>query len=337
MKNENIVMSASEYLIRYLSLGKFIDLLTTNKFFLCRVDKFEDNTEGEWFAHLSKAANKSINEWQIRSNKSLEKVNQAISKIPSPSLEDLICVIKSELSSDEIIELDISDDMSQVMDPSFFDSVGERIEFLKDVGESYLENVMSPDEEDEYNRKHLKEIHELKKRAYVSSWFSSDSHSIAMWKLYGINEEGIAIRVRKNSLEKIKELNKDFLTSNNAKILFNNVIYVSEEDSEMGLLIDRKLSHDEWLNFRDLLLKHKAYRYEEEFRITVLLEKENDDFRYGMKLPFGSPNDFIDCVYLNPLISNSHWYRNVVLEVMDKYKIDANKLKSGEIKTDFTQ
>ncbi|MFY7814747.1 MAG: hypothetical protein ACOVRK_06075 [Chryseobacterium taeanense] len=51
-------MEESEYLLRYLSLGKFIDLLITQEIFLCRIDKFEDKTEGEWFANLSKAENK---------------------------------------------------------------------------------------------------------------------------------------------------------------------------------------------------------------------------------------------------------------------------------------
>ena len=330
-------MSKSDYILRYLSLGKFVDLLTNQDLFLCRIDKFEDKTEGEWFAHLSKAANKSINEWQLRSNQSLKKLNQAITKLMSPTFEDFVNTINVTLSQNEILELDISDDMTQVMDANFFDTVEERIEFLKEVEESYLIDIMTSDEEVEYNNERVKEIDNIKKRAYVSSWFSSDTHSVAMWKLYGITEEGIAIKVRKDRLKSIEKINKSLLKSYNARILFNDVIYVNKEDTEIGPLIDRKLSHDEWINFRDLLLKNAAYKYEEEYRITLLLNEENEKFKFGIKLKTGDLNDFIEGVYLNPFISESHWYKNVVLEIMRKFNINVNKLKYGEIRTDFTK
>jgi hypothetical protein len=330
-------MQKPEYIIRYLSLGKFIDLLTTQEIFLSRIDKFEDKTEGEWFAHLSKAANKSINEWQLRSNKSLQLVNNTLSNIPSPTFEDIVKTINSVLTEEQIQELDISDDITQVMDPEFFDSEEERIDFLKEVEESYLIDTMTEQEEKEYNIQRVKEIEELKKRAYVSSWFSSDSHSMAMWKLYGISEEGIAIKIKKDSLKNIKSINNELLSSLNAKILFNNVIYVNNHETEMGPLIDRKLNHQEWINFRDLLLKNTAYRYEEEYRVTLLLDKEDDNYKHGIKLKTGNLNNFIDSVILNPMISKNHWYRNVVCEVLSKFKIDEYKLETGEIKTDFTK
>lgn len=330
-------MSKSEYIIRYLSLGKFVDLLTNQDLFLCRIDKFEDKTEGEWFAHLAKAANKSINEWQLRSNQLLKTLNQAIAKLISPTFEDLVSTIKGTLSHDEIQELDITDDMTQVMDIDYFDDVEERIEFLKEVEESYLIDSMTPSEEIEYNNERVKEIAGLKSRAYVSSWFSSDSHSIAMWKLYGITEEGIAIRVRKDRLKSIEKINHRLLKSYNAKILFNDVIYVNDKDTEMGPLIDRNLNDEEWIDFRDLLLKNAAYKYEEEYRITLLLNEEHEEFKYGLKLDVGDLNDFIESIYLNPYISESHWYKNVVLEIMKKFNIKIDKLKSGEIRTDFTK
>lgn len=330
-------MSDSEYLIRYLTLGKFIDLLITQNLFLCRIDKFEDKTEGEWFAHISKATNKSLNEWKIRSNKSLQKINIAISKIASPTLDEIKDIIRTNLTPKEIQELDISDDMSKVMYPDFFDSVNDRIVFLKDIEESYLINSMSEKEEENYNIKHIKETEKLKKRAYVSSWFSSDSHSMAMWKLYGITEEGVAIRVKKDCLKSIREINQNHLNSLNAKILFNDVIYVNNQYTEIEPLIDRSLIKDDWVNFRDLLLKSSAYRYEEEYRLILLLNEEVDNLKYGIKLKIGDLNEFIDSIYFNPLISDSHWYRNVVCEVLRKFNIKLDKLKSGEIRTDFTK
>lgn len=330
-------MKNSDYVIRYLSLGKFIDFLSTNELFLCRIDKFEDKTEGEWFAHLSKAANKYIRDWRLGCNRSLQRVNSIISALPSVSFDGIVNAIQNTLTQAEIDELDVSEDMSQIMDPEYFDTDEERVHYLKEIEESYLEEVLTEDEESESNLKHIEEIEILKKRAYVCSLFSSNMHSIAMWKLYGGTEEGIAIRIKKESLNSIEELNKPILDKLNGHLLLNDVIYVDGNDIEIGQLIDRSLIHNQWFGFRDLLFKHNAYRYEEEFRINLILKEELSNDPFGIKLKVGDINEFIDVVYLNPLISNTHWYKNVVVDILSKYGVHIDKLQHGEIRTDFTK
>ncbi|MFY7814748.1 MAG: DUF2971 domain-containing protein [Chryseobacterium taeanense] len=196
---------------------------------------------------------------------------------------------------------------------------------------------MTEEKEEQYNIQYIKEIEELKKRSYVSSWFSNDSHSMAMWKLYGLSTEGIAIKIKKENLKNIESLNKKLLSDLNANILFSDVIYVDNSNIEMGSIIDRKLSREKWITFRDLLLKNKAYKYEEEFRITLLLDKEDDNLKYGIKLKTGDLNNFIESIFLNPMISENNWYRKVVQDVLNKFNIKIDKLESGEIRTDFTK
>ena len=330
-------MKNSDYVVRYLSLGKFVDFLSTNELFLCRIDKFEDKTEGEWFGHLSKASNKSIHDWMLRCNRSLRKVNANISALPSLSFDGIVNVIRKTLTQTEIDELDVSDDMTQIMNPDFFDSIEDRVDFLKETEESYLEDILTRKEEKLYNLKYIAEIEKLKRRAYVCSLFSNNDHSMAMWKLYGVTEEGVAIRIKKKSLDSIKRLNKNLINELGGEILLNDVIYVNEDDHEIDQLIDRRLTHNEWMNFRDLLFKHNAYRYEEEFRISLILNDESPKYPFGIKLNVGDMNKFLDAVYLNPLISKTHWYRNVVVDILKKYGIHLKKLQLGEIRTDFTK
>jgi hypothetical protein len=52
----------SDYIIRYISLGKLIELLDSKSLHLGRVDLFEDKTEGEWYAHLAHEANEAFSE-----------------------------------------------------------------------------------------------------------------------------------------------------------------------------------------------------------------------------------------------------------------------------------
>lgn len=252
----NLIPVDTEFIIRYISLGKFIELLDSKSLHLGRVDLFEDKTEGEWYAHLAREANEAI--------------------------------------SDKLSPADREKDENQL----------------------------------------LEEISYLKQRSYVSSWFSSDYLSIAMWKLYGVTDEGIAFRVSKKKLEELEGRNKDYIDELKAEILISNVIYVSEGAVELKKIIDTNLSREQWLKFRNLLLKHKAYQFEEEYRMSVILPEGREDYPLGIKLSLGdSVNDFIDSVYLNPLIHSNHWYIRVVKKMLEVFGIQPDKLKLGEIRT----
>ena len=258
--------------MRYISLGKFIELLDSKSLHLSRIDRFEDKTEGEWFAHLVKSADKAI----MLAQTNLKSMNQN-------------------------------------------------------------ENEYLPEDKNDANETNvLNEVSSLKKRSYISSWFSSDYLSIAMWKLYGITDEGIAIRVKKDKIEAIEELNKEYLKELGAEVLNSTVIYVDDDAEEMCKLINNNISNEKWLKFRNILLKHKAYKFEEEYRMAVILPDNNKDFPLGLKLELGDNlNDFIDSIFLNPLIHSNHWYIKVVQAILVNFGIDADKLKLGEIKTNL--
>jgi hypothetical protein len=179
----------------------------------------------------------------------------------------------------------------------------------------------------------LKEIRSLKQRSYISSWFSSDYLSIAMWKLYGITHEGIAIRVKKERLKKLQDINAEYIRGLKGEMLFSKVIYVDDNAAEMKKLIDENSGDEGWLKFRNLLLKHKAYKFEEEYRMSVILPPEIDP-PFGIKLNIGPDlNEFIDAIYLNPLIHSEHWYIKVVRKIMEVFNLDSDKLSLAEIRT----
>lgn len=253
-------MPDPEFIIRYISLGKFIEMLDSRSLHLGRIDLFEDKTEGEWYAHLAREANEAFSE------------------------------------------------------------------------------ILSPEDRNKNENQLMEEINSLKERSYISAWFSSDYLSIAMWKLYGITDEGIAIRVKKEVLESIESSNQDFFSQKKAEIVFNNVIYVENDPTEMKKLFEENFSDKEKLKFRNLLLKHKAYKFEEEYRMAVILPDGENEYPLGIKLSIGENlNDFIDSIFLNPLIHSSHWYIKVVQKVLEVFSIQPDKLKLGEIKTDFTK
>lgn len=272
-------MGNQEYIIRYISLGKLIELLNSKTLHLGRIDLFEDKTEGEWYAHLARSTNKVFSEY----NPNAENNN------------------KNKKKNNPLLEIISEEDLKKNDDQL------------------------------------IREIKSLKRRSYISSWFSSDYLSIAMWKLYGLTDEGIAIRVKKDNFEKLKDLNQDHFREIDAQVLFSNVIYVENDVAEMKRLISQNISNKEWVKFRNLLLKHKAYKFEEEYRLSVILPEGKEEYPLGIKISIGTDlNSFIDSIYLNPLIHSEHWYINVMEKMLQVFDLEPGKLKLGEIRTDFT-
>lgn len=61
---------------------------------------------------------------------------------------------------------------------------------------------------------------------------------------------------------------------------FSDVIYVEDnpdEMDEMKKIANKKKDDNHWRKFRNILLKHKAYKFEEEYRVLIMLPEGNND------------------------------------------------------------
>ncbi|MDD5597287.1 MAG: DUF2971 domain-containing protein [Victivallaceae bacterium] len=330
-------MSEKSTIWRYMSLAKLIDLLSTESLFCCRADLFEDQTEGEWFSHISNASLRLIEQDSQKALKAIKKVNRAIFSIKNPSVDDIQHAFSSLLTPEEIYSLDYSDDVAQVTETGFFDNIDDHLGFLRYMEEKYEEMLdeISFTEEDTLKRKQT--ISSLKARSYISSWFSGDNHSIAMWKIYGQAEEGIAITTTKEKLNLLAESVRDSNLMSQSKTLCADVIYVDNDTTEIGPIIPRHLSDGAWLEFRDILLKHSAYLYEQEYRLSVIADDKEEKTPPGIKIPLNTNmNEFIDGIYVNPFINKTHWFIKVLESLLQRYGIDCKKIKYGEIQTEYS-
>ena len=330
-------MSSTETIWRYMSLAKFIDLLSTASVYCCRADRFEDSTEGEWFSQVSSTSMGLSALYFQGCLCAIQKVNRALSSIDTPTLDDIRNVFDSAISPKERYDLDFTDDVSQVTDEEFFDCIEHRLEFLREMEEKHQELVedctLSTADQDQ--RKDW--IKSLKTRSYISSWFSGNNHSIAMWKAYGLTEEGVAITTTRDRLKSVALANQKSLPYPGAQLLCADVIYVDESTEDVGPIIPRNLPDGAWMDFRDILLKHSAFAYEQEYRLSVLLPEGTKDTPGGIKLNLGGNlEDFIDSVYLNPLIHREHWFVDVVRSVLGHYGVDKGKIQYGEIRTEYS-
>lgn len=330
-------MCQTDTIWRYMSLAKFIDLLSTSSVYCCRADRFEDRTEGEWFSQVSSTSMRLSAQFFQRCHKAMQRVNSAVSSIKNPSLADIQKVFDSVITLSERYDLDFTDDVSQVTDDEFFDCIEHRLEFLHDMEDKHQELLedCTLSMKDQDQRK--KWIRSIKTRSYISSWFSGNNHSIAMWKAYGVTEEGVAITTTRSKLASVAQNNEKSIAYPGAKILCADVVYVDESTEDVGSVIPRRLPDGAWMDFRDILLKHSAFAYEQEHRLAVLFPEDEKDVPSGIKLNLGGNiDDFIDSVYMNPLIHKTHWFVDVVRSVLGNYGVDERKIRYGEIRTEYS-
>jgi hypothetical protein len=321
-----------------MSLAKFIDLLSSKSIFCCRSELFEDKTEGEWFTQVISTSHREMAKFWGICYQAIKGVNRYIFSLPDPTLSEIRDAFLSRLSEEERRGLDISDDVAQVIDGGFFDSIDDRLEFLRYMEEKNHELMTEADSFKDDQERLREHIASMKSRSYVSSWFSGGTQSMAMWKAYGLSEESVAITTSKEKLRSIEKLNRLMLEGMRARVLFEDVIYVDDSTEDVSPLIPGHIPDAAWIGFRDLLFKHKAYQYEQEYRLMVLLPEDSRPFPSGIKLQISQDlNHFIERIYLNPLMNESHWFVNVIKTLSSLFGIDNAKISFGEIRTDYSR
>lgn len=323
---------------RYLTLSKFISLLHSESLFLCRADHFEDQTEGEWFAHLSTRSQVEVGEYFSVGLGAIRRINEAVEKIEGElTVEELKELVGNTITSNEYAILDDTDDLYQLFYDSFLENHEDRLEWLNYIQEKHKDLVGDCSFSAEERESIVTGVKSQKSRSYVSSWFGGYNQCMAMWKTYCTGGEGVAITTTKSKLKDVLSGNRKILLSQKANSEAFDMVYVSPVDTEIGSIIPRDLPDGVWLEFRDLMLKHSAYEYEREHRLVVTLPKAVAEPPGGMTLRIpGGLDTFIDRVYLPPTVSEGHWLHGVVNEVMGRFGLGQDKLTVGEIKTMFT-
>lgn len=312
---------------RYMTLAKYIDLLESRSVYFCRADLFEDQTEGEWFAHVVSVAHRQLHAYLTTSLTAINRVQDYLSQVADPTMQTIRDAFDACTTAEERDALNISDDVDQLLDESglFFKSVEDRIGAMDAIAERYRQ---LQEEAAIYLRGIASErdhISHIKRRGFISSWFSGESQSIGMWSVYGARE-GVAVTTTRKKLAACRNINGVALTA--SELYFGDVIYVDEDSDDIPAAYSKSFG-----DARDLFLKHRAFEYESEYR-AVLLQGDNGGGAAGHKLRVCDDlNDFIDRVVISPWIGEDHWITRVVRAVNAKWGVSDAKLTFGRIKS----
>jgi len=165
----------------------------------------------------------------------------------------------------------------------------------------------------------------------VSCWYESENESAAMWELYSRDDQGVAICSTKDKLKKSFDGGSD-------DVHFDNVKYIDfiRDKGKIESPLDVSL------------YKRIEFGFEREFRGVLFEIPENDGFENGfpnygsVEKQKGFPKDgqgkavkpevLIEKLVVSPYAKP--WYKKVVKDVLEKYKLSSVEVKESELAVD---
>lgn len=162
---------------------------------------------------------------------------------------------------------------------------------------------------------------------YTSCWYKSTDESMAMWNLYGTNNESLMIQT---TTDKLAEAVKSSKKYKDYPARLNFVSYFEAAEYPKPLYkksihprASKPYSHLYNNKLDDFFYKHPSYRHEQEVRLCLIEKNAEPPYEInknsGIVLPL--ENDFIESVVFAP--NATPWFKEIVMEVMDKYAIEA--------------
>lgn len=326
---------------RYMPFTKYVDFLRTCSIFCARADKFEDPTEGEWVAQLRLLADDEI--W-VQNRDTVFARRLLVEKLRSSGAktkEDIARCVDEVVQSKYGWTLQISDDDYDFK--TYSESPDELIESIEDGDLPLYEDVWEDRVNGSSLPKLVEEVARLKCSAFVNCWHLASDQNIAMWKLYGAGNEAVAIRSTVGKLRKLIEGNLAYLKENKLQGSVKRVSYVDkatiEENPEnlVGQIAPGDI-------FFPLTVKHSAYAYENEVRLILLNKgtasgKKTTATGHLLKVCEKPPQliDFVDAVYLNPMLSPSNWFCKLIAYQHFLHGLPEKLCIHEQIATDFTK
>lgn len=203
-------------------------------------------------------------------------------------------------------------------------------ESMPRIPQSHFDNIQK------FHKFYLKEE---KKKFFINCWHMNEHESMAMWDLYGVHGQSIAIQSRYHTLRKCLPANQ----GPSGQPLENHV--------DIGLVQYLDYSKDSMpqvYSFDPFLRKRKSYAHEREIRLfhqspskAGSYTEENGEIKFnpnsqdGNLTPLESGKLFkvdlnllIEEIFISP--SSPPWYQELIEKICDRYNIN-KQVKHSDI------
>tara|TARA_R110000850_G_C9986145_1_gene466501 strand:- start:406 stop:1392 length:987 start_codon:yes stop_codon:yes gene_type:complete len=307
-----------------MSLAKYIDLVSSKSIFLPKAALFNDSSEGKWIAHAVLLGDK--NHWS-----NLKVHADRLSELLDKTGNDQDRILSEGAIAYKLLS---SEDKNSVLGDVLLGLTTvypeKRYEYLKGMLNSWLKNY---DKHSETVSEWVEEVSVARECTYISCWNRADFMSLAMWNVYGGSEESVAVRVHINKLEEILQENAGWLNEKSMNAQIIDVEYIEglkNPDKDLRSRLIKKLGIGKDIRIGTFSIKPSIYEYENEVRIIIhprkrLKEKfidphpELDGISLNICPGERGLSDYLDAVYIHPLLDNSSMIYKVINSVNQQY------------------
>jgi len=170
-----------------------------------------------------------------------------------------------------------------------------------------VQEIAGCDQDEAKSLLSLYDIEGVTSRTFVNCWNISRHESAALWEQYLESSQGVAVT------SQVRDLREAILTDEDVK--FGEIEYIDYNSDRIPEGPIPPLYH-----------KRNSFEYENEFRVSLIPEKENNP-KDGKYVPVDT-GKLINEIYLPP--SSRGWFFNLIGEVIETYDVDC-ELKESEI------
>ena len=154
----------------------------------------------------------------------------------------------------------------------------------------------------------------FKKQYFVSCWMLSEYESVAMWKIYCSENDGIVIKSKIGKLKSALDFDQE------QQIHIGKVQYIDDHYKHVDTQIDTSY----WGGLGEVCKKRKFFAYEEEVRVIEDNSSNKLEFSYAnLEL------NFIEEVRLAP--RTSHFFIEPIKLLSEKFGLSPDLIKKSSI------
>lgn len=317
-------------LVRYLTFTKFVDLLRTSSLYFARTDLMEDQTEGDWAFHILHKISDDLLQFWREGYLAHKLLYDSLSSIASPTFQDIKNEVSKTMDSQYKDMLELHNDGERYMS-DYYGSVEKTISAIQMNMDFYYSAF-------QFQNKYTDPVESLsiirermKISSYLNCWYSSDNMNIGMWKIYG-GSEAVAITTTQKKLLELEHNNLDLLSKEKLTFSSNEVIYLSEDEIDLypEKIYEKYIKDHKYYSH---LFKHIAYKDEREYRLVLITPYTNT--KKGFYFLIENLNDFIESIFINPLLPKDHWFVKLVEHICSLHNLDLQKINHNRIETNF--
>ena len=311
---------------RYLSLAKYIDLLRTRSLYFPKVSRFQDETEGKWWGHAHLYENAQRWRQSPANVQTLEELLERAGQDPSAIMREINRTL--QLANERV---------RNILSTAIRAYPHKRREYLESVISSWK---MHYDNHSLAVQQWKSDLDIFRESTYISCWNRASSMSLAMWEMYGGGSESVGVRSTISKLEGLIEDNTPFLERQGLAGDVAEVEYLeglkNPDEGVQERIYEIIFERDRDLRLGLFAIKPNAYEFEHEVRAILypkrdLLDPIEDPHPNvnGFSLPIRprvdgkrSLADFVDCVYLHPMLDKDSLMAQAVTEINRLFDVE---------------